>query len=65
MLVLFQVADSLRIKKFWVGGYRPSSQPDHYFFDNINRALDLYRVTYDKIFLTGDFNVKGIGNLPE
>ena len=28
------------------------------FFDNINRALGLYRVTYDKIFLTGDFNAK-------
>ena len=56
--VLFVEINLRKTKFLLLGGYHPPSQPDHYFFDNINHALDLYRVTYDKIFLTGDFNAK-------
>ena len=50
---------NLRKTKFLlIGGYHPTSLPGHYLFDNMNHALDLYRATYDKIFLTGDCNTK-------
>ena len=50
---------NLRKSKFLLlGAYHPPSQPDHYFFDNLSRALDLYSDAYEKMFLVGDFNTK-------
>ena len=37
--------------------YHPPSQNDQYFFDNIDRALDIY-CSYEKIVLTEDFIVQ-------
>ena len=37
------------------GLYHPPSQPDQYFFDNLDEALDVYS-TYEKVLITGDFN---------
>ena len=39
-----------------LGGYRPPRQSDTYFFEAINRGLDMYRDTFEKLLLTGDFN---------
>ena len=49
---------NLRKTKFlFVGGYRPTSQSQNYFFDTISNALDVYTGTYNKLLLAGDFNV--------
>ena len=56
--VIFVEINLRKTKFLLLEGYRPPSQSNQYFFDNINHAMDLYRVTYDKIFLTGDFNAK-------
>ena len=37
------------------GLYHPPSQKDQYYFDNIDKALDVYS-TYVKVILGGDFN---------
>ena len=37
--------------------YHPPSQSDQYFFENVDKALDMYSY-YDKILLTGDFNAE-------
>ena len=37
------------------GLYHPPSQKDQYFFNNIDKALDVYS-TYEKVILGGDFN---------
>ena len=37
------------------GLYHPPSQKDQYYFDNIDKALDVYS-TYVKVVLGGDFN---------
>ena len=44
-------------KSKWLlcGTYHPPSQPDQYFFDNINKGLDTYS-KYQKVVLAGDFN---------
>ena len=39
-----------------MGGYRPPRQSGTYFFEAINRGLDMYRDTFEKLLLTGDFN---------
>ena len=39
-----------------LGGYRPPRQSDTYSFEAINRGLDMYRDTFKKLLLTGDFN---------
>ena len=39
-----------------LGGYRPPRQSDTYFFEALNRGLDMYRDTFEKLLLTGDFN---------
>ena len=38
--------------------YHPPSQPDQYYFDSINTALDMYACSYDKVLLVGDFNAQ-------
>ena len=37
--------------------YHPPSQPDQYFFDNLDKALDVYS-TCEKALITGDFNAQ-------
>ena len=37
--------------------YHRSSQSDHYFFENMDKALDMYNY-YDRILLTGDSNAE-------
>ena len=37
--------------------YYPPSQSDQYYFDNIDKALDVY-CQYEKILLVGDFNAQ-------
>ena len=37
--------------------YHPPAQSDQYFFDNLDKALDVYSA-YEKILITGDFNVE-------
>ena len=39
------------------GIYHPPSQKDEYFFENIDKALDIY-CSYEKIVLAGDFNAQ-------
>ena len=36
--------------------YRPPSQPETYFFEEIGKGLDLYSSQYESICLIGDFN---------
>ena len=38
------------------GRYDPPSQPDQYFFENVDKTWDMY--SYDQILLTGDFNTE-------
>ena len=38
-----------------IGLYHPPSQKDQYYFDNIDKALNVYS-TYVKVILCGDFN---------
>ena len=41
---------NLRKTKFiFLGGYRPPTQSHSYFFNAINKALDVYSGTYDKL----------------
>ena len=50
---------NLRKTKFLLlGGYRPPSQSQNYFFDSITNALDVYAGIYDKFLLAGDFNLE-------
>ena len=37
--------------------YNLPSQPDQYFFDSLNKDLDVY-CNYEKVVLVGDFNPK-------
>ena len=37
--------------------YHPSSQGDEYFFNNLDKALDIYS-KYDKVLFVGDFNTE-------
>ena len=37
--------------------YHPPSQPDQYFFNTLNKALDVYS-GYKSVLLVGDFNAK-------
>ena len=46
-------------KSKWLlcGTYFPPSQSDQYYFDNIDKALDVY-CQYEQIMLIGDFNAQ-------
>ena len=37
--------------------YHSHSQPDQYFFNTLDKALDVY-FTYKKVLLIGDFNAQ-------
>ena len=44
--------------KWLLGGmYHPPSQPDQYFFNTLDKALDVYS-NYENILLIGDFNAQ-------
>ena len=50
---------NLRKTKWLIfGTYRPSCQPMEYFFKHISYSSDIYRQTYQKFFLAGDFNTE-------
>ena len=36
--------------------YHPPNQKDDYFFNHLEKAIDVYHQTYDKFLLIGDFN---------
>ena len=40
------------------GTYHPPSQNDNFYFNNIGRALHIYKQKYDNILLVGDFNAE-------
>ena len=46
-------------KSKWLlyGSYHPSSQSDQHYFDNIDKALDIY-CQYDKVVVIADFNAQ-------
>ena len=44
------------------GTYHPPSQKDSYYFNNLDKALDLYS-DYDKKLSVGDFNIEVSGNV--
>ena len=46
-------------KSKWLlfGTYHPPSQNDQYYFDCLDKALDVYS-SYEKVILTGDFNAR-------
>ena len=46
-----------KCKGLLLGAYYPSSQLDQYFFEHVDKALEMYSY-YDKILLTGDFNAE-------
>ena len=49
---------NFRKSKWLLGGfYHPPSQSDQYFFNSLDKALDLY-CNYEKILLSGDFNAE-------
>ena len=52
-------------KSKWLlfGTYHPPSQNDHFYFNTIGRALDIYTQKYDKILLVGDFNAEENENI--
>ena len=38
--------------------YHPPNQKDDYFFNHLEKAIDVYHQTYDKFLLIGDFNAE-------
>ena len=49
---------NFRKSKWLLGGmYHPPSQPDQYFFNTLDKALDVYS-NYENILLIGDFNAQ-------
>ena len=54
---LFVEINFRKCKWLLCGLYHPPSQSDQYFFDNLDKALDVYS-TYEKVLITGDFNAQ-------
>ena len=46
-----------KCKWLLVGTYHPPSQNDHYFFENLDKAIDVYSHS-KKVLLVGDFNAE-------
>ena len=46
-----------KCKWLLLGTYHPPSQPDQYYFDNLDKSLDTYS-NYEKKLLVGDFNAQ-------
>ena len=51
---LFIELNSAKTKWFLFGTYHRTTQSDSYYFNNLDKALDLYN-NYDKNLLGGDF----------
>ena len=54
---LFDETNFRKCKWLLCGLYLPPSQSDQYFFDCLDKALDVYS-TYEKVLITGDFNAQ-------
>ena len=54
---LFMEISFRKFKCLLCGLYHPPSQSDEYFFDHIDKALDVYSI-YEKNLITGDFNTQ-------
>ena len=54
---LFIELNFRKAKWLLFGTYHPKIQSDSYYFNNLNKALDLYS-HYDKKLLVGDFNTE-------
>ena len=54
---LFVEINFRKSKPILGGIYHPQSQHDQYFFDSLDKALDVY-CNYEKVVLVGDFNAK-------
>ena len=54
---LFIELNFRKIKWLPFGTYHPPTQSDSYYFNNLDKALDLYS-QYDKKLLVGDFNTE-------
>ena len=54
---LFVEINFRKCKWLRYGLYHPPSLSDQYFFDNLDKALDVY-CTYEKVVITGDFNAQ-------
>ena len=52
---LFLELNFRKCKWFFVGRYHPPSQNDHYFFENLDKAINVY-IHYEKVLLVRDFN---------
>ena len=46
-----------KCKWLLVGTYHAPSQNDHYFFENLDKAIDVYS-HHEKVLLVGDFNAE-------
>ena len=46
-----------KCKWLLVGTYHPPSQNDHYFFENLDKAIDVYS-HYENVLLAGDLNAE-------
>ena len=46
-----------KCKWLLVGRYHPPSQNDHYSFENLDKAIDIY-IHYQKVLLVGNFNAE-------
>ena len=46
-----------KCKWLLVGTYHPPSQNDHYFFENLDKKIDVCS-HYEKVLLAGDFNAE-------
>ena len=46
-----------KCKWLLVGRYHPPSQNDHYFFEKLDKAIDVYS-HYEKVLLLGNFNAE-------
>ena len=54
---LFMELNFRKSKWLFGGMYHPPSQPDQYFFNTLDKALDVYS-NYENILLIGDFNAQ-------
>jgi len=54
---LFLEINFRKTKWLLYGTYHPPSQCDQYFFDNVDKALDVY-IGYENLLLVGDFNAQ-------
>ena len=67
MLTKYKIPDNIealfieinfrKCKWLLCGLYHPPSQTDQYFFDNLDKFLDVY-FTYEKVLITEDFNAQ-------